>query len=76
MHEFFIFKTVDGGHLGYGGHIEKKVCLSLKYERAHPKAPLCKMSCLHDKMHTLSWILHDSAGLYEFTLSIRFHLAI
>ena len=32
-------------------------------ERAHPNAPLCKMSCLYDKMHTPSWILHDSVGL-------------
>ena len=43
--------------------LEKKVCLSLQYERAHPNAPLCKISCLYDKMHTPSWIMHHSAGL-------------
>ena len=61
---FFIFKTFDGGHPGFGGHIgKKKVCLLLQYERAHPNAPLCKISCLYDKMHTPSWIMHHSAGL-------------
>ena len=33
------------------------------YEKAHPKAHWCKISCLYDKMHTPSWILHDPAGL-------------
>ena len=42
---------------------KKKVCFLLKYERAHPNEPLCKMSCLYDKMHTLSRILYESAGL-------------
>ena len=52
MHELmgvFIFKTVDGGHLGFGGHIKKKkVRLLLKYERAHPNVglPFGKISCL------------------------------
>ena len=45
--------------------LEKKVCHLLTYERAHPNAPLCKISCLYDKIHTLSWILHNYARLIE-----------
>ena len=39
---------------------KKKVRLSLQYERAHPNA---QISCLYDKTHTSSWIMHHSAGL-------------
>ena len=61
--EFLSLKRSMAAILDLAAILEKKVCLLLKYERAHPKAPLCKIACLYDKMHTLSWILHDSAEL-------------
>ena len=61
--EFLSLKRLMAAILDLAVILEKKVCLLLKYGRAHPKAPLCKISCLYDEMHTPSWILHHSAGL-------------
>ena len=55
---FFVFKMVDGGHLGFAAHIGKIKFASYSNMKEHIQIP-----CLYDKMYTPSWIMHHSAGL-------------
>ena len=48
--KFLSLKRSMADILDLAAIMEQKVCLSLKYEKAHPDAPLRKMSCLYDKM--------------------------